>query len=81
MTAAIQAEARLASADIKNTWGHFRIRKKSYVEDSQPFLVQGFLALLNANMNYPHPQPFSRRRRELKLLFPLLWERARERAA
>ncbi|OLP19181.1 hypothetical protein BST81_06695 [Leptolyngbya sp. 'hensonii'] len=40
-----------------------------------------FPALLNANMNYPHPQPFSRRRRELKLLFPLLWERARERAA
>jgi hypothetical protein len=30
-------------------------------------------------MNCPHPQPFSRRRRELKVLFPLLWERARVR--
>jgi len=27
--------------------------------------------LLNASMNCPHPQPFSLRRRELDLLFPL----------
>ena len=29
------------------------------------------MALLNAGMNCPHPQPFSLRRRELALLFPL----------
>ena len=32
-------------------------------------------------MNDPHPQPLSRRREELKILFPLLRERARVRAA
>ena len=33
------------------------------------------LALLNLEMDFPHPQPLSRRR-GLEILFPLLWERA-----
>jgi len=39
------------------------------------------VVLLNVTMNCPHPQPFSPRRRALRVLFPLRWERARVRAA
>jgi len=37
--------------------------------------------LLSVVMNCPHPQSFSLGRRELRVLFPLLWEGARVRAA
>ncbi len=37
--------------------------------------------LLSVAMTCLHPQPFSLERRELRVLFPLLWERARVRAA
>ena len=36
-----------------------------------------YWVLLNVAMNRPHPQPFSPGRRELRFLFPLLWESAR----
>jgi len=38
------------------------------------------IGVAQCDYEFPHPQPFSLGRRELKFWFPLLWERARGRA-
>jgi hypothetical protein len=59
------------------------IKERELVSDGRHWNNRNpeFQVLLNVAMNCPHPQPFSPGRRELRFLFPLLWERARVRAA